>query len=67
MSGQNEYTAGPSDANGSDKKLLRLTYQLAEKEIVFESEADTVLIGRANECDVQIRHESVSRHHAKIV
>ena len=49
------------------KKMLRLTYQLNGQDEALESESDTVVIGRANDADLQIRHESVSRHHAKIV
>ncbi len=56
------------DETGSpDKKILRLTYQVTDHDEVFETEASCVVIGRANDANVQIKHESVSRHHAKIV
>lgn len=51
----------------SDKKILRLTYVVGDREQVVETEASELIIGRANDSDVQIVDESVSRHHAKIV
>ena len=38
------------------KKMLRLTYQLNGQDEALESESDTVVIGRANDADLQIRH-----------
>ncbi len=49
------------------KKVLRLTYEVGDRDQVFESEESEIVIGRANDAHVQIKHESVSRHHAKIV
>lgn len=50
-----------------DKKILRLTYQVGDVDKVVESEVNSIVIGRANDADLQIKHESVSRHHATIV
>ncbi|MCP5042290.1 MAG: FHA domain-containing protein [bacterium] len=55
------------DVESPGKKTLRLTYELGDNDEVCESEASEVVIGRADDADVQIKHESVSRHHAKIV
>ena len=49
------------------KRVLRLTYETGDRDQVFESEAAEIVIGRAADADVRIKHESVSRHHAKIV
>lgn len=57
----------PQPSERADKKILRLTYQVGNHDEVVESEADCIVIGRADDADLQIRHESVSRHHAKIV
>lgn len=49
------------------KKILRLTYRVGDIDEVFETESSSIVIGRAADADLQIKHESVSRHHAKIV
>ncbi|MDP6979383.1 MAG: adenylate/guanylate cyclase domain-containing protein [Myxococcota bacterium] len=49
------------------KKTLRLTFEVGDGDEVFESDDDEIVIGRANDAQVRVRHESVSRHHAKIV
>ncbi|MCH7866845.1 MAG: FHA domain-containing protein [Myxococcales bacterium] len=49
------------------KKILRLTYRVGDRDEIVESESSSLVIGRASDADVQIKHESVSRHHAKIV
>ncbi|MBW2389233.1 MAG: FHA domain-containing protein [Deltaproteobacteria bacterium] len=53
----------PQPTERADKKILRLTYQVGNHDEVVESEADCIVIGRADDADLQIRHESVSRHH----
>jgi len=49
------------------KKVLRLVYEVGHRDAVLETDACEILIGRANDADIQIQHESVSRHHAKIL
>ena len=49
------------------KKILRLTYRVGDIDEVFETESASIVIGRAGDADLQLKHESVSRHHAKIV
>lgn len=58
---------GEEEIEQPGKRVLRLTWEIGDRDEVFESEDGEIMIGRANDAHVQIKHESVSRHHAKIV
>ena len=52
---------------GIEKNILRLNYQVGGRDYSVEVDDQSLVIGRGNDAGIQIRHESVSRHHCKIV